>query len=130
MPSQHAIVVFAFLQFAIIGLSLLIQPLAWAQLIAWLRREGEAGAIACGLSSLLFGALIVSFHRVWVGFLVVLTLVGWLHVIRGLIFLIAPSLGLRLMGIAESSPGLLRLGGLVSVALAVFIFVMLLPGGL
>ena len=41
MPSQHAIEIFAILNFAILGLSLLLQPLAWARLSSWLRREGE-----------------------------------------------------------------------------------------
>src|SRR5471032_2913178 len=101
MPSQHAIEIFSIINFAILGLSLLVQPLAWVRLFAWLRREGEAGAILYGSICLMFGSLIAAFHRVWFGFLVVLTLVGWIQVIKGLIFLVAPSFGLRLMSIAS-----------------------------
>jgi hypothetical protein len=129
MPSQHAIELFALINFAIIGLSLLLQPLAWVRLSEWIRREGEAGAIACGICSLLFGSLIVAFHRVWFGLLIVLTLVGWLQVIKGVIFLLAPGAGLKLMAIASPERcGLLRFAGLIWLALAIFIFVVLLPG--
>ncbi len=131
MPTQRAIELFSILIFAVIGLSLLLQPLAWARLFSWLRREGEAGSIMYGLFCLVIGALIVSFHRVWFGLLTVLTIVGWLQVIKGLIHLLAPAVGLRLMAIAsEDRTGIYRLGGVISLALAAIIYAALLPGGI
>jgi uncharacterized protein YjeT (DUF2065 family) len=128
MPTQRAIDVFALLNFAIIGLSLVFQPRAWARYFAWMRREGEAGAVIYGLLCLLWGSLIVSFHREWEGFLVLLPLFGTLQMLEGLVFLVAPGFGLRVMGIlTEDRLGIFRLLGLIALALAVYIFVVLLP---
>jgi uncharacterized protein YjeT (DUF2065 family) len=131
MPSQRAIEVFALLNFAIIGLSLVLQPRAWARYFAWMRREGDAGAVIYGLFCLLWGSLIVSFHREWNGFLVVLPLFGSLQVLEGVIFLLVPGLGLRLMAIlTEDRLVLFRLMGLIALGLALVIYVALLPVGI
>jgi uncharacterized protein YjeT (DUF2065 family) len=129
MPSQHSIEIFALLNFAIIGLSLVIQPMAWARYFAWMRREGEAGAVIYGLFCLLWGSLIVSFHRDWNGFLIILPIFGVIQMLEGAIFLIAPGAGLKLMAIfTEARLGLFRLLGLIALGVAIFIYVALLPG--
>jgi hypothetical protein len=131
MPSQRAIELFAIINFSVLGLSLLLQPLAWSHFFAWLRREGTAGAMAYGFICLSFGSLIVSFHRVWFGILVILTIAGWLEILVGTICLLCPSAGLKILEIpSEGRLGVCRLGGLVSLVLAAVIFVVLLPGGL
>jgi uncharacterized protein YjeT (DUF2065 family) len=131
MPTQRAIEVFALLNFAIIGLSLVFQPRAWARYFAWMRREGEAGAVIYGLLCLLWGSLIVSFHREWNGFLVILPIFGTLQMLEGLVFLVAPGFGLRVMAfLTEDRLGVFRLLGLIALALAVYIYVALLPAGI
>ena len=131
MPSQHAIEVFALLNFAIVGLSLVIRPTAWALYFAWMRREGEAGAVIYGLLCVLWGSLIVSFHPTWHGLLVVLPAFGALQLFEGLTFLVAPEFGLRLMAIFNAERlGLFRLLGLIALVLAVYIWVILLPAGI
>jgi uncharacterized protein YjeT (DUF2065 family) len=131
MPSQRAIELFALLNFLIVGLSLVLQPGAWARYFAWMRREGDAGAVIFGLFCVLWGSLIVSFHPSWHGLLVVLPAFGVLQLLEGAVFLLAPSLGLRLMAIFnEQSLGLFRLLGLIALGLAVFIYVVLLPAGI
>jgi uncharacterized protein YjeT (DUF2065 family) len=126
MPTQRAIETFAILNFAIVGLSLLLQPMAWAKYFTWMRREGEAGAVIYGLFCVLWGSLIVSFHREWQGFLVILPAFGALQLIEGLVFLVAPAFGLRLMAIFnEEHLGLFRMLGLIALAMAVFIWVVL-----
>jgi uncharacterized protein YjeT (DUF2065 family) len=131
MPSQRAIEIFALYNFAIVGLSLILRPVAWARYFAWMRREGEAGAVIYGLLCLLWGSLIVSFHREWHGLLVVLPAFGALQVIEGVVFLLAPGFGLRLMGkFDEEGLGLFRLLGVIAIGLAVYLYVVLLPGGM
>jgi uncharacterized protein YjeT (DUF2065 family) len=126
MPSQRAIEIFAILNFAIVGLSLVLRPMAWARYFAWMRREGEAGAVVYGLLCVLWGSLIVSFHREWRGFLVILPAFGALQLLEGLVFLIAPTFGLRLMAIFnEEGLGLFRLLGLIALAMAVYIYLVL-----
>jgi len=130
MNSERAIEIFAILNFVIIGLSLVIQPTAWAGFFAWMRREGEAGAVIYGLLCLLWGSLIVSFHREWHGFLIVLPAFGALQMLEGLAFLVAPAFGLRIMALFTlQSLGLFRLLGLIALGLAAYIYVVLLPLG-
>jgi uncharacterized protein YjeT (DUF2065 family) len=127
MPSQHAIEVFAFLNFTIVGLSLVLRPGAWARFFLWMRREGEAGAVIYGLLCVLWGSLIVSFHPDWHGLLVILPAFGALQLLEGLVFLLAPYFGLRLMAIfTEERLALIRLLGLIALALAAIIFVVVL----
>jgi hypothetical protein len=128
MPSQHAIEVFAFLNFAIVGLSLVLRPGAWARFFLWMRREGEAGAVIYGLLCVLWGSLIVSFHPDWHGLLRILPAFGVLQLLEGLVFLVLPQFGLRLMALfTEGRFWLIRLLGLIALALAAVIFMVLLP---
>jgi hypothetical protein len=128
MPSQRAIEIFAMLNFAIVGLSLVVRPMAWARYFVWMRREGEAGAVIYGLLCVLWGSLIVSFHPTWHGLLIILPAFGTLQLLEGLTFLIAPGFGLRLLGIfSEERLGLFRLLGLIALALAIYIYLILLP---
>jgi hypothetical protein len=128
MPSQRAIEIFAFLNFAIVGLSLVLQPVAWAHFFSWMRREGDAGAVIYGLLCVLWGSLIVSFHREWNGLLVLLPLFGVIQLLEGLVILVAPRFGLRLMGLfTETNLGLFRLLGIIALVLAGIICVALGP---
>jgi hypothetical protein len=129
MPSQHAIEVFAFLNFAIVGLSLVLRAAAWARFFLWMRREGEAGAVIYGLLCVLWGSLIVSFHPDWHGLLVILPVFGVLQLFEGFVFLLAPYFGLRVMSLfTEERLALIRLLGLIALVLAAIIFaVVLIP---
>jgi hypothetical protein len=131
MPAERSIEIFAIFNFAIVGLSLVVQPLAWARFFNWMRREGEAGAVIYGLLCVLWGSLIVSFHREWHGLLVILPAFGALQLFEGFIFLVAPTFGLSVMAIFnEQRLVLFRLLGLIALALAVFIYLVLLPIGI
>jgi hypothetical protein len=131
MPSERAIEIFALFNFVIVGLSLVVRPLAWARYFVWMRREGEAGAVIYGLFCLLWGSLIVSFHREWHGLLVVLPIFGAIQLLEGAIFLLVPTFGLRVMALFnEEGLPLFRLLGVIALALAVYIYIVLLPGGI
>ena len=118
MPSQHAIELFALFNFAIVGLSLLLQPAAWMRFLLWMQREGDAGVVIYGLLCLLWGSLIVSFHPSWHGLLVILPAFGALQMFEGLVFLLAPGVGLRVLALfTEERLGFLRLLGLIALVL-------------
>jgi hypothetical protein len=128
MPSEHAIEIFALLNFAIVGLSLIVQPMAWARYFTWMRQEGEAGAVIYGLFCVLWGSLIVSFHPDWHGLLIVLPAFGALQVFEGFVFLVLPAFGLRVMSVfTPERPWLFRLLGLIALVLAAIVCVVLLP---
>ncbi|HEY1764497.1 MAG TPA: hypothetical protein VGF85_06215 [Opitutaceae bacterium] len=131
MPSQHAIELFALLNFGIVGLSLVVQPNAWATYFEWMRREGEAGAVIYGLLCVLWGSLIVSFHPTWHGFLVILPAFGVLQTFEGFVFLVAPSFGLRILAFfTRERQWVIRLLGLIALILALYIYLVLLPAGI
>ena len=70
------------LSFLVTGLSHILQPRAWAEFFVLLREKGEVGSLLNGLLHFPMGALIVSFHNVWHGWPLVVTLMGWSLVMR------------------------------------------------
>ena len=94
---ERSVEVLAVILFGVIGLSHILQPRAWAEFFILLRGKGEAGAFVDGFLNLPLAGVIIAFHNVWSGIPVVLTLVGWGLVIKGLIRFCAPKLALRIM---------------------------------
>jgi hypothetical protein len=94
---EKSVEVLAVILFGVLGLSHILQPRAWAEFFILLSSKGEAGAFADGFLNLPLGGVIVGFHNVWSGIPVVLTLVGWGLLIKGLIRFCLPKLGLRIM---------------------------------
>ncbi len=90
-----AVQVFAVIHLAVIGLSHVAAPRAWVRYFLWLRERGEAGVFVVGMMSLGFGSIPAAFHPVWTGLPLVLTLLGWAQVTKGLVYLTAPGFGLR-----------------------------------
>ena len=81
------------------GLSHLIRPDAWVQFFQLLHSKGEAGALINGFLTFGMGSLIVAFHDVWTGLPAILTVLGWLYVLKSAIVFIAPQLGLKSMAL-------------------------------
>ena len=95
MTFAHAIEVFAVVNFAVIGLSHVAQPRAWAELFVGMRSLGYTGVFLNGMPSLLVGSIIVAFHNAWTGLPAVLTVIGWMQVVKGAISLTVPRVGMR-----------------------------------
>jgi uncharacterized protein YjeT (DUF2065 family) len=83
--------------FLVIGLSHVVQPRAWARFFIRWRDQGEVGSLLCGLLHFPMGVLIVSFHNVWHGIPLIVTIMGWGLLVKGLLYLIYPKHGLRVM---------------------------------
>ena len=94
---ERSVEVLAIILFGILGLSHILQPKAWAEFFILLRGKGEAGAFVDGFLNLPLGGVIVGFHNTWSGIPLVLTLVGWGLLIKGLIRFCAPKQALRMM---------------------------------
>ncbi len=94
---ERSVEVLAIILFGVWGFSHILQHKTWAESFILLRGKGEAGAFVDGFLNLPFGGLIVAFHNTWSGIPVLLTLVGWGLVIKGLIRFCAPKLGLRII---------------------------------
>lgn len=116
---ERALQVYAVINFAVIGLSHVMQPRAWVAFFAWLRERGEAGVFATAFLSLLFGSLVVSFHNVWTGIPVLLTLVGWAQVLKAFLYFTFPAFGLRKLHIpSPERAGLFVVPGVLFLLLA------------
>jgi hypothetical protein len=99
---ERAIQVFAVVNFVVIGVSHVAQPRVWVHFFALLRGKGYPGVFANGMLSLLVGSIIVSFHNVWSGLPMIVTLIGWGQVLKGLVALVAPAVSMKgLMRVSE-----------------------------
>ena len=83
--------------FFLIGLSHVSQPRVWVQFFTIFRNQGESGSFLIAFLHFPLGALIVSFHNVWRGIPLVLTVMGWGFVLKGLIYFAFPKYGVRML---------------------------------
>ena len=88
----------AIICFFITGVSHIARPRVWAQFFIDMHREGEAGSFRNALLHFPLGVLIVSFHDVWQGLPMVLTLIGWGLVLKSFIYFVFPAYGMRILG--------------------------------
>jgi hypothetical protein len=94
---EHATQVFAAVSLLVIGLSHLFQPKTWVAWFQSLAAQGAPGAFTEGFLCLSFGGIIVAFHNVWQAPGIVLTLLGWAQVVKGLGRFLAPESAVRVM---------------------------------
>jgi uncharacterized protein YjeT (DUF2065 family) len=128
---HKSIELFAGLQFLVIGLSHFFQPMGWVEFFALLRSKGRAGVFVEGFLLLGFGGLIAAFHNVWSGLPTVLTLIGWLQVLKGLLRFTLPQLGLRIYErVRPERAWEFRWAGVLSLALGgLFLYLAFAPAG-
>jgi uncharacterized protein YjeT (DUF2065 family) len=120
---EQATQVFAAISFLVIGLSHLAQPKAWVAFYQALADRGTTGVFLEGFLLLNFGSIIVAFHNVWSGPAMVLTLIGWAQVLKGLGRFVAPQVGLRLMQrITPERAWYFQMGGVVALLLSGFLW--------
>ena len=119
---ERSVEVLAIILFGVLGLSHLLQPKAWVEFFILLRGKGKAGVFVDGFLYLPLAGIIIGFHNVWSGIPVVLTLVGWCLLVKGLIRFCAPRQALRIMARVSverswefqvAGAGLLALAGLL-----------------
>lgn len=125
----ESIAIFASINFAIIGLSHIVQARVWGDFFQRLHSIGKAGAFANGLITLLMGSLIVSFHNVWHGVPVVLTLIGWAYILKSTAIFLYPEWNLRSMRRVETaSPIQMRIAGIGLLSIALVMIVCVVSG--
>lgn len=94
---ETAIQKLAILSFLVIGFSHVLQPRAWARLFIAIRGLGEAGSFIVAFMSLPLGVLIVSFHNLWSGWPIVVTLLGWGQLFKATLYFVYPKWGVRIL---------------------------------
>jgi hypothetical protein len=118
---ERRVEIFAALTYFALGLSHIVQPVAWAELFLLLKSQGKAGVFLDGFINLLLGAIIVSFHNVWHGLAMVVTIIGWGQVIKGLRIMVLPQIHLNQIDrrISLERAWIFRPAGAMLVALSV-----------
>lgn len=118
----ESIAIFASINFTVIGLSHVCQIRAWREFFRQLHSMGRAGAFANAFITLLMGTMIVSFHNIWTGIPVLLTLIGWGYILKATVVFLNPDWGLRSMESVETaSPIKFRIAGIALLFVALTI---------
>lgn len=101
----------------IFGLSHLLYPAKWAALFLPLR-ERETGGLLLGLFNLPLGLVVVLGHNVWVwGIPVVVTLAGWVMILKSVVYLLFPRALSRVMPTDKRMETAFRIAGALSILL-------------
>lgn len=120
---EQATQLFAAITFLVIGISHIAQPKGWVAFFQALGARGIPGVFLEGFLVLSFGAIIVAFHNVWHGPALVLTLIGWSQVLKGLGRFVVPQFGLRLMQrLTPERAWYFQVAGVVALLLSGFLF--------
>lgn len=114
-----SIEIFAAIQLMIIGFSHVLQAHAWVDFFVWLRERGTTGIFLHGFLSLWFGSLIVGFHNTWTGMASILTVVGYLYLLKACMCLLLPMTQvLSLSRVSHERAGEMRMAGAVYIVIA------------
>lgn len=116
---EQAVQIFAIIQLAVVGISHIIQPRAWANFFMQLRKLGESSAFAIAMPTLALGSFIAAFHNVWEGIPVLLTVYGWALVVKATVYLIFPRVGLEMLQrVSQDRAQMFIIPGILMLALA------------
>ncbi|MEM9208800.1 MAG: hypothetical protein AAGA61_06110 [Pseudomonadota bacterium] len=94
------------LPFILFGLSHIVQPNLWREFFGYLHGLGATGVVIRTFAlELVPATVIVTFHQVWSGVPVALTIYGWLLMIKITLSMLVPSIGLRSLGMSDTADG-------------------------
>ncbi len=103
----------------LVGLSHVIQPGLWREIFANLVEKGDISVIyRVSLFEFVPATVIVTFHQVWTGPAVILTLYGYLLMLKIAISFLNPNIGVRSMMRALRGDSGFQVAGLVLVLLS------------
>ncbi len=91
---ERSIEILTVISLFILGFSHILQPRVWAEFFIELRDRGRAGVFWTAFVHFAPGVLIVSFHPVWSGIPLIVTLLGWGWTIKGTLYFCFPRIGL------------------------------------
>ena len=92
---ERAVEIFALVHLILLGASHIWKRDASAEFFIVLAEKGRTGVFFHGFLSLWFGSVVVGFHPVWSGPGIVLTLFGWLLVLKAAHCFLFPEAALR-----------------------------------
>lgn len=126
---ESSILKLAAVSFFVIGVSHVAQPRVWAEFFIGIREKGEVGSFINAFIHFPLGALIVAFHNVWHGVPLILTVIGWGLVLKGLIYFTFPRYGLKVLSrVSLDRAWGFTVAGVVSIGLSGIFFYSMLNG--
>lgn len=100
----------------VIGASHVLRPADWCETYHQLHRCGRPGAFVNGGLSLFMGAIVVAGHGSWDWPGTIVTVFGWLQIVKGCYCFLLPDLALRSMEMGSRSPRGFIAGGVLFLA--------------
>ena len=125
MSTIQSIQFFVSINFFVIGLSHFLQPKIWIEFFQYLYKKGNVGNIFNAMLTLGMGSIILSFHFIWTWPMILVTLYGLSQLIKGLIYLIFPSLGLKSIGKVNSKTRKFKWAGLLMFVSSILLIIAL-----
>lgn len=129
MNTLQSIQLFTCLNAIVLGISHLIRPNIWLEFFAYLHSKGNIGNIFNALLSLGTGSLILSFHFIWDGSMIIVTIYGLALLLKGMIYLSFPSIGLKSIEKLGLKTQNYKWAGLLMCTLGLAIFIELVLNG-
>jgi uncharacterized protein YjeT (DUF2065 family) len=109
----------AIICFLLTGISHIFHPKIWVKFFVKLREMGDVGVFVNGFIHYPLGAIIVAFHNVWSGIPMILTLIGYGLLVKGLICFVFPALAIKSLDrVSPERSYEFVVAGIIAVALA------------
>lgn len=107
------------LYFIVFGLAVLLNPRVFIDAMNdFLGSRGQM--LLGGIMALLFGALVVSFHNYYLlGWPIIITILGWLSFLKGVIYLLSPQ-SIRRLAVYYQTEKAIKINGVVSIVFGLF----------
>jgi hypothetical protein len=106
---------------AIMGVSHIVRPAMWVEFFGYLHAQGTRGVVTRTFMLELWPAmLIVTFHQVWWGPGIVLTIYGWAQLIKVTISMLMPEIGLRSLAMSQRGNRAFHFAGIALLVVGAF----------
>ncbi len=129
MSTIHSVELFVALNLFVIGLSHCLQPKIWIEFFEFLYKKGNVGNIFNAMLALGMGSIILSFHFIWKWPMILVTLYGLMQLLKGLIYLTVPSVGLKSIGKVNTKSQKFKWVGLIMCIFSIILLVKLFTDG-
>ena len=113
----------------VLGLSHFIRVKIWIDFFTYLSKMGNTGNIINALLALGMGSLITSFHHIWTWPMIIVTIYGLLLILKALLYLIFPVIGLKTIQNVKAKGVKLKWVGFVMCIISIELFYSLYDQG-
>jgi hypothetical protein len=110
--AQTGVELVTFISCLVLGLSHLLQPQMWMEFFRTIIAKGKSGLILNGFLTLVPALVVTTLHQVWSGPALVITVFGWLLLIKSSIGFLAPDIGMRSLQLSRHGTKSFRAAGI------------------